>query len=371
MPEGSLAGAEPAGPAVMFDTRAAGGGLAVGFARLNRPRRINALTLEMCELLLVQLGSWADDPAIAAVVLEGEGERGFCAGGDVVALIESVGDGDSHRYHHGDTFFATEYRLDYLIHTYPKPLVSFVHGVCLGGGIGLSVGASHRIVGERARVAMPEVRIGMFPDVGGGFFLNRVPGGAGLVMALTGMVINEADALFAGLADYFIPDECRDDFVARMLELGWRGDPAADRRQLSLLCLERHRRYRAGLPESNLRQYFDAIRFIAAQPDVGGIRDALLAAAQEDDYFEGPAGRLANGSPTAAHVTFEYLRRTRQLSLAEVLALDLRLAQRFLRSPDFSEGVRALLIDKDQAPKWSPATFGEIEPARIAAYFAS
>ncbi len=360
---------EAAAAPVLFETRPAGGARVVGFARLNRPRQLNALTLEMCELLFAQLRTWASDDAVAAVVLEGAGERGFCAGGDVAAVIRAVSAGGSQRFVYGDAFFETEYRLDYLIHNYPKALVSFAHGVCMGGGVGLSVGASHRIVGDRARIAMPEIHIGMFPDVGGGFFLNRVPGGAGVVMALTGMNINEADALFAGLADYFIPDEGRADFVARLLELPWTGEAAADRAQLTHLCLAQHRRYRAGLPESNLRQYFDAIRFIAAQPDVAGVRDALLAAAAEDDYFRVPADNLANGSPTAAHVSFEYLRRSRQLSLAQVLALDLALATRMQRGSDFIEGVRALLIDKDRAPRWSPERFDEVDPEIIAWHF--
>lgn len=356
--------------AVLFEVRPAGGGHAVGFARLNRPRQLNALTLEMCELLFAQLRAWASDTAIAAVVLEGAGERGFCAGGDVAAVIRSVRAGTPERFVYGDAFFETEYRLDYLIHTFPKPLVSFAHGVCMGGGVGLAVGASHRIVGDRARIAMPEIHIGLFPDVGGGWFLNRVPGGAGIVLALTGMNINEADALFAGLADYFVPDEERADFIARMLALDWCGEPATDRAQLTRLCLARHRRYHQGLPESNLRQYYDAIRFIAAQPDVRGVRDALLAAATEDPFFRAPADSLANGSPTAAHVSFEYLRRCRQRSLAQVLALDLVLATRCQRGEDFPEGVRALLIDKDRAPQWSPPRFEDVDAQRVAWHFA-
>ena len=364
-----MGGAEAVADPVLFETRPAGGGLAVGFARLNRPRQLNALTLEMCELLFAQLRTWASDAGVAAVVLEGAGERGFCAGGDVAAVIREVRSGGPQRFVYGDAFFETEYRLDYLIHSYPKPLVSFAHGLCMGGGVGLSVGASHRIVGDRSRIAMPEIHIGMFPDVGGGFFLNRVPGGAGVLMALTGMHINEADALFAGLADYFIPDECRADFVARLLELPWQGEERADRAQLTRLCLAQHRRYRTALPESNLRQYYDAIRFIASQPDVAGIRDALLAAADEDDYFRVPADNLANGSPTAAHVSFEYLRRSRRLSLAEVLALDLVLAKRLMRGHDFIEGVRALLIDKDRAPSWSPTGFEAVDQATIDWHF--
>ena len=355
---------------VLFEEREAAGGLRIGYARLNRPKQLNALTLEMCQLMLDRFRQWASDESVAAVVLEGAGDKGFCAGGDVAGVIRHVRAGGPQRFVYGDAFFEVEYTLDHLIHTYPKPMIAWSHGVCMGGGVGLTAGASHRIVSEGSRIAMPEIHIGLFPDVGGGYFLNRVPGGAGTVMALTGMVINEADAIFAGLADFFVPLEGREAFHQALAALPWSGDAAADREELTRLCLSQHRRYRAGLPVANLEQYFDAIRFIAMQPTVAGVRDALLAAAAEDPFFRAPADSLANGSPTAAHVTFEYLRRARQMSLREVLDLDLVLARQFQRHRDFPEGVRALLIDKDRSPKWSPAFFHEVTPALVAGHFA-
>lgn len=354
---------------VLFEEREVAGGRRIGFARLNRPRQLNALTLEMCQLMLDRFRAWASDEGIVAVVLEGEGAKGLCAGGDVAGVIREVRAGGAGRFIYGDAFFDVEYALDLLIHTYPKPLLSWSHGICMGGGVGLSVGASHRIVSENSKIAMPEIHIGLFPDVGGGWFLNRLPGGAGAVMALTGMMINEADAIFAGLADAFVPEEARAGFFDEMLGLDWNGEVAADRERLTRLCLSHHRKWKAGMPVARLQQYFDAIRFIAAQPTVTGVRDALLAAAAEDPYFKVPAENLANGSPTAAHVTFEYLRRTRQMSIAEVLRLDLVLARNFQRLHDFSEGVRALLIDKDRAPKWSPPRFEDVTPELVERHF--
>ena len=354
---------------VLFEEREAAGGWRIGVARLNRPGQLNALTLQMCQLLLDRFRAWASDEGIVAVVLEGAGSRGLCAGGDVAAVIREVRAGGAQRFVYGDAFFDVEYQLDLLIHTYPKPFISWAHGVCMGGGGGLTVGASHRIVSERSRIAMPEIHIGLFPDVGGGWFLNRLPGGAGTVMALTGMHVNEADALFAGLADVFVPEEARAGFFAALLALRWSGQARADRERLTQLCLSEHRRWKAGLPVSNLQQYFDAMRFIASQPTVAGVRDALLAAAEEDPYFRVPADNLANGSPTAAHVTFEYLRRTRHLSIAQVLELDLVLARRFQRLHDFPEGVRALLIDKDRSPKWSPSRFEDVEGELVESHF--
>ena len=354
---------------MLFEEREAAGGRRIGFATLNRPRQLNALNLEMCQLMLDRFRRWASDESIVAVVLDAAGDKGFSAGGDVAEVIRQVRAGGPERFVYGDAFFDVEYQLDLMIHTYPKPLISYAHGICMGGGVGLAVGASHRVVSDNARIAMPEIHIGLFPDVGGGWFLNRVPGGAGALMALTGLTINEADALHAGLADYFVPVEARADLYAKLLALPWTGNAAADREELTRALLSEHRRFKAGLPVSNLQQYAEAIRFITMQPAIAGVRDALLAAAEADPWFKAPAGSLANGSPTAAHVTWEYLRRTRKMSLAEVLALDLTLARQFQRHLDFPEGVRALLIDKDRAPKWSPARFEDITPALVDEHF--
>lgn len=356
-------------PPVVFEERETASGHRVGVATLHRQRQLNALNLEMCRLMLDHFRRWASDEGVVAVLMDGAGEKGFCAGGDVAEVIRHVRAGGEHRFVYGDGFFDVEYQLDRLIHEFPKPFITYSHGVCMGGGVGLTVGASHRVVSDGSRIAMPEIHIGLFPDVGGGWFLNRVPGGAGLLMALTGLTINEADAIVAGLADYFVPREAQAQLYEEILALDWRAQPAHDRECLTRLMLSRHRRFKAGLPSSRLTMYLDAIRFIAGQPTVVGVRDALLAAADEDPWFEAPARSLAKGSPTAAIVTWEYLRRTRRMSLAEVLALDLVLARQCQRHHDFPEGVRALLIEKDRAPKWSPDRFDRVSPALVAEHF--
>jgi enoyl-CoA hydratase/carnithine racemase len=360
-----MSGSEP----VVFEELACANGSRLGMVTLNRPRQLNALNLEMCERMLVTLRAWASDAGIAAVLLQGAGERGFCAGGDVAEVVRHVRAGGDRRYVYGDAFFEVEYQLDLLLHTYPKPLVSWSHGVCMGGGVGLVAGCSHRIVSEQSRIAMPEIHIGLFPDVGGGWFLGRVPGGIGRVMALTGLVLNEADALFAGLADYFIAAEAREAVLAEMLAAPWSGNAVEDGRWLTHALMGWHRRHRAGLPLNHLQQYFDALRFIAMQPTLVGVRDALAAAAADDPWFAPAARSLAEGSPTAAWVTDEYLRRARQRSLPEVLALDLVLARQFQRHPDFPEGVRALLIDKDRQPRWSHTDLGAVPPEVVASHF--
>ncbi len=354
---------------VLFEERSTPSGHRIGIASLNRPRQLNALTLEMCQLMLDRFRAWVSDEGIVAVLLDGAGDKGFCAGGDVAGVVREVRAGGAQRFVYGDAFFDVEYNLDRLIHEYPKPFIAYSHGICMGGGVGLTAGASHRIVSDASRIAMPEIHIGLFPDVGGGYFLNRVPGGAGWLMALTGLTINEADAIFAGLSDYFVPKDARDGLYERILSLPWTGNPTRDRELLTSQLWSEHGRFKAELPVSNLQQYFEAIRFIATQPSVIAVRDALLAAAEDDPWFATAAASLANGSPTAAHVTWEYLRRCRRLSLPEVLALDLVLARQCQRHNDFPEGVRALLIDKDRKPAWAPAHFEQVDQALIDAHF--
>lgn len=354
---------------VVFEYLPVAGDRAIGVARLNRPRQLNALNLDMCRLLLARLGEWASDESVVAVMLEGAGEKGFCAGGDVAEVVKHIRAGGPRRFVYGDAFFTVEYQLDLLIHRFPKPLVAWVHGVCMGGGVGLIAGASHRIVSEGVRLAMPEIHIGLFPDVGGGWFLNRVPGAAGRVMALTGLMLNEADVLHAGLADWFVPAELQPDLRVAMSALDWTGDAVSDRAALTRLCAGFHHRARAGLPLSRLRQYADALRFIGMQPDVESLAASLAAAAREDPWFSAPAEALSAGSPTAARVSFEYLRRTASLSIAEVLEMDRILAAQFQRHPDFPEGVRALLIDKDRQPRWSLSRHDEVPQRLVDAHF--
>ena len=377
---GATSAAVPGPAPVVFALIACDGGWAeqkakqlfIGHARLNRPKALNALNLEMFELMLKQFRAWASDESVVAILLDGEGPKGFCAGGDVASVIRAVRAGGPQRFDYGDQFFAVEYELDYLIHHFPKPIISYTHGVCMGGGVGLTVGCSHRVLSESSKIAMPEIHIGLFPDVGGGFFLNRVPGGAGRVMALTGLMINEADAIFAGLSDFFVPLEAKELMLAKLKAIAWVAHcKTAENHALVTNTLQgMHRKYKLGLPTANLMQYFDAIRFIAQQPTVTEVRDALQVAAQEDPYFSGPAESLTNGSPTAAYVSDEYMRRSKKLSIREVLDLDLVLAKAFQRGLDFNEGVRALLIDKDRQAKWSPARFEDVSPELIESHFA-
>lgn len=337
----------------------------MGVATLNRPGQVNALNLEMCSLLLERLRAWQSDEDVVCVVLRGAGDKGFCAGGDVAQVIREVRAGGPRRFVYGDSFFTVEYALDLLIHTYSKPLVSVAHGITMGGGVGLTVGASHRVVSQKLKMAMPEIHIGLFPDVGGGWFLNRTPPGVGLLMALTGLMINEHDALHANLADWCLGDEACEQLLHRLAALHWTADARLDGAMLDGFLAA------AAAPAgpSGLAAQADEIRRLSHLPSTVAYRDGLLALAETNEWWRTPSRSLAQGSPTAAAVTWEYMRRSRLLSLAQTLDLDLVLAKACQRHHDFPEGVRALLIDKDRAPRWMPPSFDDVDPVVVDRHF--
>lgn len=353
---------------VLFRTEAAASGHLVGIATLNRPRQLNALNLEMCELMLAQFRDWASDARVACVLLEGAGDKGFCAGGDVAEVVRHlrglVSEGGD-RFAYGDAFFRVEYALDLLIHHFPKPFLALSHGVCMGGGLGLVAGASHRVFVQGSKIAMPEIHIGLFPDVGGGYFLNRMPAGAGQLMALTGLLTSADDAAWTGLADAVVAPATQPQLLPALLAAPWTAEARANRATLSGVLLD----FRTPAGVGELEPRAATLKALAAVPHVIAYRDQLLHLAEADAYFAVPAKNLAQGSPTAAHVTFEYLQRTRGDDVAAVLALDGVLARQFQRHHDFSEGVRALLIDKDKAPRWQPAEWSAIDAFLVASHF--
>ncbi len=355
---------------VLFDTLPCQStGLQIGVVWLNRPSQINALNLGMCQAMLTQLRAWASDESIVTVVLAGKGAKGFSGGGDVAQVVREIRKGGAQRFVYGDSFFSVEYQLDLLIHEFPKPLVVWAHGVCMGGGVGLLAGAQVKIVSEQARIAMPEIHIGLHPDVGGAWFLNRMPGGSGMLMALTGIIVNEADALFTGLADHALPYAQQEHYLQGLTQLAW-GEGVHDHRaQLVHFTRQMVADHAFEMPVSGLRQHFDVIQDMAARAKLSGFVKGLVAAAQTQEYFRRPLESLQKGSPTAAAVIFEYLRRGQKMSIAQVLQMDLAIARYVQRANDFPEGVRALLIDKDKSPAWQPVRADGVSQALIDAHF--
>lgn len=351
--------------AVLFDTISTASGHHFGRATLNAPASLNALSLPMVDLLHPQLQAWAQDTSIAGVLLDAAGDKAFCAGGDVVGLCQAIRALPPGQVPpEASAFFEREYRLDHTIHTYPKPIVCWGHGFVMGGGIGLMAGASHRVVTPRSRLAMPEISIGLYPDVGGSWLLSRLPGKTGAFLALTGAHLNAADALFAGLADFLCPHEAHAGLLAGIAAASWRGEQAGDAAQLSHLLEQ----LGAGTepPASLLRTHFDRINATIGHDGLDGIAPRLAALAQNADPWLAQAGAtFAKGSPTSAVLGLEMQRRARHLSLADAFRLELQASVGCCAHPDFAEGVRALLVDKDKAPRWTPATLTEVTPAWI------
>jgi enoyl-CoA hydratase len=318
----------------------------IGHFVLDRPKALNALTLEMIWSLGAALDEWEADPGVHAVVVSGAGDRAFCAGGDIVALHRSAAADDGQAF----DFWHAEYRLNSRIANFPKPYVALMDGIVLGGGVGISAHGSVRIVTERTRIGMPEVGIGFVPDVGGTWLLSRAPGELGTHLALTGSSVGGADAIALGLADVFVESA---DLPALVEAL--ETEPVDE-----VLA-----RFSREVPESTLdRGWIDAC--------YGGdsaVRTVAALEASPVAEARATASVIRSKSPTAVTVTLEALRRARELdTLEEVLDQEFRVSLRFAAGTEFVEGVRAQVVDKDRAPKWSPATLEEV--TGVEAYFA-
>ena len=322
-----------------------------GIITLNRPKALNALTLNMVRLIHPQLKAWAADDAIKLVIIEGAGEKAFSAGGDIRALHDW---GKAHDHHVID-FYREEYQLNNYIKHYAKPCVALMDGIDMGGGVGVSVNCSYRVASERLVFAMPETGIGLFPDVGGTYFLPRCPGAIGMFLGLTGERLKAADAIYAGIADTFVPS-VHLSALKEKLAAGETFDAAT-------------KAFSADAGEAPLVTHRDKIDKHFSKASVAEIMVSLEA--DDSDWARKVLGTLATKSPTSLLVTFVQIKTGATLDFAEAMKLEFRLTNRFMRGHDFYEGVRAIIIDKDQSPKWQPATLAEVRPADVDVYFAS
>ncbi|HWK51560.1 MAG TPA: enoyl-CoA hydratase/isomerase family protein [Steroidobacter sp.] len=371
MNSGSRPSAHAESACVRFEEIPTQHGYRLGFAKLNAEKSLNALSLDMIRLLDPQLRRWAEDPQIACVVLYGAGEKAFCAGGDIRSLYNALKDQPGVMPNPTAlAFFTEEYRLDYLLHRYPKPLLVWGSGIVLGGGLGLMAGASHRVVTETSRLAMPEITIGFFPDVGATWFLQRMPNRTGLFLALTGVQINGSDALVGGLADFSLRSTDRDALFARLPQAMWTADASDNRDVLSALLGEFASHATGVMPASNFKAYEQQIESFCAGESVKDMVSRIVRYDGEEAWLKRAAATLAAGSPTSAVLGFELQRRTRGFDLADTFRLELSVALQCCARADFPEGVRALLIDKDQKPQWQPRTLDEITSQWIDGHFA-
>ena len=355
---------------VVFETLDCGAGNKIGVATLNAEKKLNSLTVNMVELLRPQLQAWEQDDSIVCVWLQGAGEKAFCAGGDVRRLhdrIKEVGPESAQTF--CQSFFENEYRLDYQIHRYSKPLIVWGHGIVMGGGIGLMSGASHRIVTETSRLAMPEITIGLYPDVGGTWFLNHAPGRSGLFLGLTGANINAADALFVGLADRFIPSTQKADLMDALTQAEWQPNVTTNHAIASYVL----RRFEslASLPASQVRAHYDLIQELTDGDSCADIVAGICALETEDSWLGKAVATLKKGCPTTAHLVYQQLQRGKKLSLEGVFQMELVMSLQCCRHPDFVEGVRALLVDKDGQPKWQHDNVAAVPTQWVEAHFAS
>jgi enoyl-CoA hydratase/carnithine racemase len=330
----------------------------VGLVTLNRPKALNALTLDMIRELTAVLLAWRRDASVKAVAIRGEGRQGpfgaFCAGGDIRFFHQAALAGDPRL----EDFFTEEYTLDHLVHGFGKPLIAFMDGVVMGGGMGIAQGASLRIATGNTKMAMPETNIGLFPDVGGGYFLGRCPGRIGEYLALTGHVITGADATAVGLADVVVD---RAQLAPLWAELAAGALPTLDAL-----------RQAGPAPASTLVKHGDAIDRYFGLPSVMDIVAALETDASQ--WAAETAAVLRKRSPLMLHVVLEQVRRGREMSLADDLRMERGLVRNcfHLRPGSASEtveGIRALAVDKDHSPRWNPARIEDVTPGLVAAFF--
>ncbi|MBM7457420.1 enoyl-CoA hydratase/isomerase family protein [Rhodococcus coprophilus] len=321
----------------------------LGHITLNRPKAINALNHDMVRVMAEALTEWVADDSVRAVVVRGAGERGLCAGGDIVSIYHDARDGGTG----SQEFWRDEYILNAAIGRYPKPYVAIMDGIVMGGGVGISAHGNVRIVTERSSIAMPETGIGFIPDVGGTYLLSRTPGEIGTHIALTTGRMKAGDAIALGFADHFVPSDALDKFVAA-LETGSVDDALAE--------------YSRPAPESTLLAQRDWIDAAYSADTVEEIVERLRNS--DVDEARSTAEQILAKSPVALKVTLRSLRHARTLgSLEEVLNEEFRVSSASLKSHDLVEGIRAQVVDKDRNPQWSPATLTDVTDADIDAYF--
>lgn len=343
----------------------------IAIATLNSEKSLNALSLEMVELLAPKLNEWQGREDIAVVVLEGAGEKAFCAGGDVVQLYKASTQAGHGNYSQDiEDFFTKEYQLDFLIHTYSKPVLLWGHGIVMGGGLGLFAGASHRVVTEKSRIAMPEITIGLYPDVGGTYFLNQMPAGCGLFLGLTGASINAADAKYVNLADHFVANSSKGSVLEQMLLVKWGNTSALNHQKLTDLLVEFETKDKVHMPEGNIGHYQSFMTQLNEVASPSAAVAAILDFQSEDKWMVKAKQSLSHGSALTAHIVFEQMQRGAKLNLAECFKLELGVSCNCSAIGEFAEGVRALLIEKDNQPKWMYETVHDVESEMVARMFA-
>lgn len=363
---------------VIFETIATHCGHHIGTMTLNDPKALNALSVDMCKMMAEQLGKWATDDNIVAILLKGSGEKAFCAGGNIRKLYDSMIDTPpqvpmQQPNPYGVEFFENEYSLYRQMHFYPKPIILWGNGIVMGGGMGLMAMCSHRIVTETTRFAMPEITIGLYPDATGSWFLSRMPAKIGLFLGLTGANCNANDAIFSSLAEYAVASSEYDNVLDVLKQANWQADSNLHDIASQALAKIHHTEH---LADSHLMKHFNTIQTLVNKGSVHDIDAALRddnftkVNGETDKWLTKAVETYQHGCPVSAALTAEMFKRASKLSLEQVLYMEMNASLHCVNYPDFREGVRALLIDKDKSPKWSK-TLDECDARYIQSHLAS
>jgi enoyl-CoA hydratase/carnithine racemase len=332
----------------------------LGLITLNRPKALNALNYSMIQSLHKTLQAWELDPEVMVVLIKGEGEKAFCAGGDIRSIHESITSGGDEHSH----FFRDEYSLNEYIYSYPKPYIALMNGYVMGGGMGISQGAEFRVATERSKISMPEVAIGYFPDVGASHFLSKCPGSIGEYLAITGVTLDAEDALYAHLVDWILPSEKISSFVEKLQNLSSDISASPQVRDILVGLGARHTPTNAALAEK--REFIDRIFSLPGVEQM--IAQLNQTASNGPAWLTETAELMKKRSPIAMVGALASIRRGKHLSISECFDMELALSNRWIEVGDFVEGIRALIIDKDNSPKWA-YTLSELDEKKVQSLF--
>jgi enoyl-CoA hydratase/carnithine racemase len=335
----------------------------IGKITLNSESTLNSLSLEMIDVASKTLREWKTDPTIRMLFLQGAGSKAFCAGGDIKKLYESM----IHKNSYAGEFFEKEYRLDYALHTFGKPIIAWGHGIVMGGGMGLFQAASHRVVTEKTMMAMPEISIGLYPDVGATFFLKNCPNYSGLFFALTGARIIAAEAIELKMADYFIESLSYNDLIAALSKLPISDDSNNLHWEINQILLKFQKSSLSAKPASQIDWNF--VDASVKQKSSQEFENFLLESCDLSSWCEKAKNNYLKGSPTSAAIIFEQFKRGKNLSLKDAFKMEWIISVQCALHSDFKEGVRALLIDKDNKANWQPAKFSQVSQNLIDEHF--
>lgn len=355
---------------VIFQTLGTLSGKSIGVVTLNIEKALNALTLDMVKAMRAQLTLWQSDDDIALVVLDGSGDKAFCAGGDVRAIYHASVAAPNQMSAVGCEFFTQEYQLDYLLHQFGKPVLVWGDGIVMGGGLGLMAAASHRVLTETSRIAMPEVTIGLYPDVGGSYFLNRMPGKVGLFLGLTAYNMNAADAFYVGLGNHFLARDDKEPLFDALAEVSWTGNQQNNHQALSQLLNRMQDNVSVELGDSPLEQFQQQIDLLMAG-DIEDVHYQLSSLQTDLPWLQRAQKTALAGSPLSWHLIFTQANLGTELTLAECFKWELAISVNCCSYGDFCEGVRALLIDKDRNPNWRFSDIAQVTDQGLSALLTS